>query len=69
MYRSGDFIEMPNGRTIRLDAKGAEIANAALAPYSKVKKALGDVKIGLGEPIRTAPLEELRLALKDAKAL
>lgn len=28
-YRSGDFIELANGKTVRLTAETAEIANAA----------------------------------------
>ena len=30
MYRSGDFLELPNGRSVRLNKDTAEIANAAV---------------------------------------
>ena len=31
MYKPGDFLELPNGRSVRLNKDTAEIANAAVA--------------------------------------
>ena len=36
-YKSGDFIELPNGRSVRLNKDTAEIANAAVE-HSAAKK-------------------------------